>query len=149
MPYQMDGRSIDLGALQKRLEDTDLIPSQVPLLDGLGEKMSALEDAGITSVADLRAALKTPKSLSSLSQRSGIGPDYLKLLNRTINGFSPKPRPLGEIDWLDSETIARLQKVGIKNTRHLFEAFAVDGADLADGIVGIVRLMAGGIGQSD
>lgn len=130
MPYHMDDGSMDLGDLQKRLEDTDLIPSQLPLLEELDEKMSAFKAAGIHSVADVRAALKTPKSLESLSQRSGVDPDYLKLLNRTIGGFFPKPRSLGEVDWLDSDTVARLRDAGIKNTQQLFEASTADTADL-------------------
>ena len=53
MPYYVDDRSTDLSSLQARLEDTDLIPSQLPLRDGLGEKTTALREAGIDSVADL------------------------------------------------------------------------------------------------
>lgn len=132
MPYHMDDGSMDLGDLQKRLEDTDLIPSQLPLLEGLDEKMSAFKAAGIHSVADLRGALKTPKSLASMSQRSGVDPEYLKLLNRTIGGFFPKPRSLGEVDWLDGDTVARLRDAGIKNTQQLFDASAAEETDLAN-----------------
>lgn len=132
MLYHMDDESMDLGDLQKRLEDTDLIPSQLPLLEGLDEKMSAFKAAGVHSVANLRAALKTSKSLASLSQRSGVDPDYLKLLNRTIGGFFPKPRSLGEVNWLGGDTIARLQDAGINNTQQLFDAYAAGGIDLAN-----------------
>ncbi len=131
MPYYADDRSTDLSSLQARLEDTDLIPSQLPLRDGLGEKMTALREAGIESVADLRAALKSARSLASLAERSGVDPAYLKLLKRTVNGFFPKPRSLGEADWLDESTITALQKAGIRNTKQLFEANESDIADLA------------------
>jgi hypothetical protein len=131
MPYHMDDRSLDLGALQRRLEDTDLIPSQLPLRDGLSAKMTLLNAAGISSMADLRTALKTSKSLTTLSQRSGIDPEYLKLLKRTIGGFFPKPRSLGEVDWLGSDTVNRLRDAGIKNTQQLFEASTADAAGLA------------------
>lgn len=131
MPYYADDRSTDISSLQARLEDTDLIPSQIPLRDGLGEKMTALRESGIESIADLRAALKSAKSLASLSERSGVAPDYLKLLKRTVNGFFPKPRSLGEVDWLDESTVAALRKAGIRNTKQLFEATEAETADVA------------------
>lgn len=131
MPYHIDDQSADLSSLQARLEDTDLIPSQLPLRDGLNKKMAVLRGAGIESVADLRAALKNSSSLVSLSERSRVDPDYLKLLKRTVNGFFPKPRSLGEVDWLGNDSIAALHKAGIRNTKQLFEAAEADRAAFA------------------
>ena len=68
MSYYIGEEATKLSTLQKRLEDTDLIPSQAPLLEDISTKMSALGEAGITSLADLRAALKTTKTLEALSQ---------------------------------------------------------------------------------
>lgn len=130
VPYYIDDQSTDLGSLQARLEHTDLIPSQLPLLDGLNKRIAAFRKAGIDSVADLRAALKNSRSLASLSERSGVDSEYLKLLKRTINGFFPKPRSLGEADWLGKRTIAALHEAGIKNTQQLFEACEADRADV-------------------
>ncbi|WP_026380652.1 DUF4332 domain-containing protein [Afifella pfennigii] len=120
--YHLDDSSTDLAALQKRLETSDLIPSQQPLLDGLDAKLAALRAAGIHSLADLRAALKSQKALDSLSRASGVDPDYLGLLKRTIGGFFPKPRSLNEFDWLGSGIVARLKEAGLTNTQKLFEA---------------------------
>lgn len=120
--YYLEEKSIGLGALRKRLEASDLIPSQEPLLDGLGDKMAALQEAGIASLADLRTALKTQKSLTSLSQASGVDPGYLRLLRRTVEGFFPKPRALKEFDWLDKGIVTSLENAGITNTRQVFDA---------------------------
>lgn len=130
--YCWDEKSIDLGALQERLENTDLIPSQEPLLDGLADKMAALRTAGITSLATLRVALKTPKSLASLSKNSGIDSNYLRLLRRAINGFCPNPRPLREIDWLDNSVLVKLKKAGVTNTRQMIDATSSGATGLAE-----------------
>ncbi|MEO1246264.1 MAG: DUF4332 domain-containing protein [Pseudomonadota bacterium] len=117
--------------MQKRLQSTDLIPSQEPLLEGLAKKMSSIRKAGVQSTADLRTALKTKKSLASLAESSGLDTSYLQLLRRTINGFFPKPRPLKDIDWLDKKTLKGLNKAGIKDTRKLFEEASGGAAKLA------------------
>ncbi|MEM8681974.1 MAG: DUF4332 domain-containing protein [Pseudomonadota bacterium] len=117
--------------MQKRLQSTDLIPSQEPLLEGLAKKMSSIRKAGVQSTADLRTALKTKKSLASLAESSGLDTGYLQLLRRTINGFFPKPRPLKDIDWLDKKTLNGLNKAGIKDTREIFEEASGGAAKLA------------------
>ena len=103
--YHIDERSIDLDALQDRLKRTDLIPSQKPLLDGLLDKLALIRKAGVTTLADLRSAMKTEKSLSFISESSDVEAGYLRLLKRAINGFIPKPRSLREMDWLGSDAV--------------------------------------------
>lgn len=120
--YQMDETRSDLNALKKRLETTDLVPSQMVLLEGLSDKIAAFQKADLSSLADLRAALKAPKKLAALSEQTGIQADYLQILRRTLNGFFPKPRALREFDWLDPALLARLKKAGMTDSRKLFEA---------------------------
>lgn len=129
--YHLDEHAFGLGALQDRLQSTDLIPSHKPLLDGLSDKFTSFRNVGITTFADLRHALKTEKSLSFLSESSGVDVGYLRLLKRAVNGFIPKPRSLKEMDWLDVDLVKKLNEAGIKNTLHLFEATGGVLADLA------------------
>ncbi len=130
--FHLDDQSLGLDWLEERLRNTDLIPSQKPLLDGVSEKISALAEAGVHSLGDLRAALKTEKSLISLSRRSAVEADYLQSLRRAVNGFFPKPRAFKDINWLNEKTIACLDKLGLKNTRQLFEA-------ASSGVTGLVK----------
>lgn len=129
--YYLDEHSIDLNALKDRLQSTDLIPSQGPLLDKITARFSSIRQTGVQSVADLRSALRTAQSLALLSENSGVDVEYLTLLKRALNGFFPKPRSLEEIDWLDKKTVVSLKKVGVKNTQQLFEAASGDVAGLA------------------
>lgn len=131
MRYYLDENSTEPDALQERLQDTDLIPSQEPLLDGMAEKMISISKAGVCSIADLRSALKTEKTLSSLSKNSGVDVGYLQLLRRVINGFFPKSRPLKSMDWLGVDVVNNLKKVGIANTRQLFDATSTGVSGLA------------------
>lgn len=121
MAQHMDGQSSSLDQLRKRIEATDLIPSQELLRDQIEERFARLEQAGIISVADLLSALKNRKALAALSNDSGVDADYLALLGRAIRGFFPKPKRLNEFDWLDSATIARLEETGLKNTRQFHD----------------------------
>lgn len=122
MRYFIDAEATSLAALRERLQSTDLIPSQEPLLEGIAEKTSALNNAGIRNLADLRANLKTSESLTALSQSSGLSENFLVLLRRTINSLFPKPRPFKDMDWLDKTVVRALQEAGLKNTQQLFEA---------------------------
>jgi len=122
MSYFINEDSTNLDYLQARLEATDLIPSLQPLLNDLTEKLGALKKTGVKSLADLRIRLKTKRSLASLGEDSGIDTSYLVLLRRAIEGFFPKPPPLKVFNWLNKETIAKLDQAGIKNTQQLYEA---------------------------
>ena len=126
MGYYIDDRATSLEDLRARLEATDLIPSHRQLLEEAANKMSLLKKAGVKCVADLRARLKSKKSLASLSADSGIDADYLMLLRRVVEGFFPKPQPLKAFDWVDEETIVKLDQSGVKNTRQLYDAASSD-----------------------
>ncbi len=131
MGYYINDRSTSLDDLQARLEATDLVPSLQPLLDGLTKKMDALKKAGVTSVADLRTRMKTKKSLSTLADDSGIDTNHLVLLRRAIEGFFPKPQPLKVFDWLDQDTVLKLEQAGVKNTLQFYEGALSDAGGLA------------------
>jgi len=122
MGYFIDEDSASLDELQVWLEKADLIPSLQPLLDGLAKKLSALKKAGMKSVGDLRMRMKNRKTLPSLADDAGIDSDYLVLLRRAVLGFFPKPRLLSAFDWLDMNTVIKLNRAGIKDTRQLYEA---------------------------
>lgn len=122
MGYHIDDASMDLEALAERLESCDPIPSHLPLLEGLREKIAALEAAGIDSVAALRRELKRPASLSALSCRTGIAEGYLVLLRRAVEGWFPKPPSLSEFPGVDLAIVEVLARAGAPDARRLFEA---------------------------
>jgi len=122
MAYHLDAEKVSLDDLQKRIEATDLVPSRAALLDGLGMKMKALEQQGITTLADLRKELKTTKRLEALAQSTGIETGYLTLLRREVEGWFPKPFPLKDFDGLPNSEVAKLERAGIRDSAALYEA---------------------------
>jgi hypothetical protein len=130
MPYHLDFSKLTLSDLKAKLERADLIPSQLPLLDGIGGKMSALKKAGVSSLEDLSAALRGSRGPASLSSKSGVAEDYLVLLRRALEGFRPKPARLGEYPGVEPEVVEALAALGFRDSKGLYEA-ASDSASAA------------------
>ena len=63
MGYHIAAERFPLDDLSRRIRESDLVPSRAPLLDGLEEKLTALQEQGIATLADLRAALKSSRRL--------------------------------------------------------------------------------------
>ena len=122
MRYSIDTDRISLADLRKRIEETDLIPSRQPLLDGIEQKFHALESHGLVSFECLRDELKSKKRIEALSIKTGICMEYLVLLRREIESYLPKPFQLAEFDWIPQIEIAKLAAAGIRNTADLYEA---------------------------
>jgi predicted flap endonuclease-1-like 5' DNA nuclease len=122
MPYHLDFSAMTLADLKLKLERADLIPSQLPLLDGIDKKLAALKKAGVQNLEDLSHDLRGSKGPSSLAARSGISEDYLVLLRRTIEGFRPKPLSLREYPGIDEAAVRALAESGIADSKSLYEA---------------------------
>jgi len=121
MTYHIEDERVSLDDLRKRIEESDLVPSRLSLLDGLDTKMEALEQHGLSTLANLRKELKTAKRLEALSKATGIDTQYLILLRREIESYFPKPPALKAFDWLSGEEIAKLEEIGIKRTDAFYE----------------------------
>lgn len=131
MAYHIDAERVSLNDLQKRIQETDLVPSRTPLLDEIDAKMKLLERHGITTLGDLRKDLKTAKRREALAEATGIDKQYLVLLRREINGYFPKPPALQDFDWLPQTEIAKLEQKGIRKAAALYEA-AGDAASIME-----------------
>jgi hypothetical protein len=132
MAYHINDDAISLEDLRKRIEETDLVPSRIQLLEGIKIKFQTLEQQGIPSLARLRHELKSPKRIEALARATGIDTEYLILLRREIESYFPKPFALKDFDWLPKEVIDKLSDKNIRNTADLYEA-ARSGMDI-DGV---------------
>lgn len=122
MAYYIDAGKVSLDDLKKRIEETDLVPSRASLLDRIDGKLKALEQQGITTLANLRNELRNSKRLEAVSNATGIETQYLILLRREIEGYFPKPSALKVFDWLPKGAIAILEENGIRDTTALYKA---------------------------
>ena len=119
--YHIDTSKYSLQEMKKDLQSRDLIPSRLPLKEGLESNFEILERAGIQTLGELLTALKDKKRIGDFSSASGISEKYLTLLRREANSYLPNPVPLNKFSGFDEKDIIKLTAAGIKNSRHLFD----------------------------
>ncbi len=119
--YHIDPFKYPLHKLKQDLLGRDLIPSRIPLRDGLEDKINILTDQGIHNLGDLIASVKNKKKIAELSARTGINENYLNLLRREANSYLPNPVSLERFGVISGEVLEQLASEGIKNSRHVFE----------------------------
>jgi hypothetical protein len=119
--YHIDPAQYPLKKLKEDLQTRELIPSRQSLKEGLDERFQILMDQGMHTLQDLINTLKTKKKLESFSEGSGLSIGYLTLLRREANSYLPKPVPLDRFPEVLPEDLAKLEKVGIKNSRQFFD----------------------------
>ena len=122
MTYYLQDEKVSLDDLQRRIEETDLVPSRSSLLENIKDKFTTLKSQGISTLAGLRKELKNSKKIPLFSEKTGIDEQYLKLLRREIESYFPKAFPLKSFDWLPESELSKLEKKGYKNAALLFEA---------------------------
>jgi predicted flap endonuclease-1-like 5' DNA nuclease len=120
--FQIDLKKYTLQRFKKSLQSRDLIPSRVVLKDNLETRFQILADTGITNLQELIDALKNKAKLNALAEKTGLPVDYLTLLNREAKSYLTKPVRLDKFPDVSTKNIARLEKVGVKNSKHIFDA---------------------------
>ncbi len=127
--YHIDASKYSLRKMKADLLNRDLIPSQIPLKEGLEEKFRNLDEAGLDTLQELILALKNKKKLKELALTTGIDENYLTLLRREANSYLPNPVSLEKFSGFLEGDVKQLAALGIKNSRQLFESIESD-ADL-------------------
>lgn len=122
MPYYLDFTKLKLDFLEKRLSEEDLIPSQLPLREGLTEKLELLDSVGIRTLSDLNEAIQKDTSRNALSGGIGMSTEYLKLLARVLRAYTPKATKLATYPNTDVQVISKLAQQGIKDSYTLWTA---------------------------
>ena len=119
--YHIDTSEYSLQKMKEDLLSRDLIPSRLPLKEGLESNFQILKGEGIQTLGDLISALKNKKKIGEFSSASGISEKYLTLLRREANSYLPNPVPLDKFSGFEEKDINKLAAAGVKNSRHLFE----------------------------
>ncbi|BDZ69883.1 DUF4332 domain-containing protein [Methanobacterium petrolearium] len=119
--YHIDLEKFPLNRFKKELSESELIPSRKILKEKINERFEILENNGIGNLQDLKVSLKTPKKTREFAGKSGLPEDYLLILRREVNSYTPNPVNLEKFPGVEKETVNKLKSVGIKNTAHLFK----------------------------
>ncbi len=119
--YHLDARNVPLDSMRRSLASRRLIPSRVPLQDQLDERFAVLSEAGLSTVADLLDRLKSKQAIERFHAETGLPVEYLTLLKREAKSYFPNPVPLARFPRVPQNLLKRLEKKGLKHSKHLFE----------------------------
>lgn len=91
------------------------------LKEKLDERFGYLTGIGIKNVKELIQLLKKKEKFAELSKVDCLSDDYLRILLRELNSTLPKPNKLADFAGISKNTIAKLEKIGIKSTEKLYD----------------------------
>jgi len=118
--YHINLEDYSLQKFKTRLTSRELIPSRVVLKDEIDERFTILETKNISNLKELIDNLKTKQKIEQFSIETGLSIEYLTILKREAKSLIPNPIRLGKFPGITSEIVNRLEAVGIKNSRKLF-----------------------------
>jgi hypothetical protein len=118
--YYIDLKSISLSDYEEELRNTELLPSRKIIKDDIEKRFNILRQNGVNNLNDILICLKSPDKLKAFARMSGISEEYLAILKREIASSQPKPVNLSEYPNIHKKTIEKLEKLGIKNSKQLF-----------------------------
>jgi hypothetical protein len=128
--YHVDLAQFSLEKFKQTLETGELLPSHKILKEDITARFAILKANGITNLQELLEILSAKQKIERFAQISGLPLDYLVILKRRLGVYTPKPLDLKELPGIAPLYIERLDVLGIKHTRQLFER-AKSGADRA------------------
>lgn len=114
MPYYLDAEKISLDDLQKRITETDLVPSRGSLLEEIDEIFLKLKAHGFVALADLRTGLKNPKNIPALSEEVGVDADVIDALYVLAD--------LTRIQWVSPTVAGMLVSAGYTDAKAVSDA---------------------------
>ncbi|MEO1053852.1 MAG: DUF4332 domain-containing protein [Bacteroidota bacterium] len=121
MGFYIDLGATHIEAFRIRLAGMSLIPSWKILKENIDDRFDRIQEQGISNLEELCLALKSKGKIDQFSKATGIPNKYLTVLNRVIKGYKQQPIKLNEFYTMQGDTTQRLEKVGIKNARHLYD----------------------------
>jgi len=121
MAYHIDLSTISIEMYMEKLKKVYLPPSRMILKEGIDERFTYFTSLGIKNLGELLQTLKKKDKFNELSKISLFPGNYLTILLRELNSMLPKPIKLKDYPGISPNTIARLEKAGIKTSLDLFE----------------------------
>lgn len=118
--YYLDLKAFSLVKLKDSLVHGRLLPSQQILLEKIDERFARLDELGFENLGQLQQALKTKSKVQSFAEDSALSVDYLTVLRREVNSYQPKPIKLSDFPGVNPDAVAKLNQLGMKNTKQLF-----------------------------
>ena len=121
MGYYIDLEKISIDNYRKKLETAYLPPSRMMLKNKLDERFGYFKSIGIRNVQELIQLLKKKDKFEELIKINFLSEDYLTILLRELKSTLPKPNKISEFVGISADLVSQLERIGIKNTRQLYE----------------------------
>jgi hypothetical protein len=119
--YYINLEKYSLSDYAKELKNSELFPSRKILQEETKERFSRLNKVGIKNLNDVLSALNTKNKRKTLAKELDVPEDFLVILVREVKGFQPKPVKLCDFPNILKTTVKKLESIGIKNTKQLFD----------------------------
>jgi hypothetical protein len=136
MGYYIDLEAISIDSYKAKIEAAYLPPGRKILKERTDERFGYFRSIGIKNVKELLQTLRKKDKFNELAKAECFTGDYLTILLRELNSILPKPIRIRDFPGISSETVAKLEKIGINDTLKLFEHVksAASRNELADAI---------------
>ena len=121
MSYYIDLDTITIDEYREKLKTAYLPPSRKILKENRNERFEQFKQIGIKTVGELLRQLKKRDTFSELHKIDCLSGDYLAILLRELKSLCPKPNKLADFKGITKDTIAKLEKNGIKDTLKLYD----------------------------
>ena len=122
--YTIDLSRISLEKFRSSLERRPLVPSRRLLKEKAGERFDRLQRTGIQTMAELVSSLASKNKLETVARETGIDSQYLILLKREAGSYKAAPVRLDAFPGISTADCDGLTRLGITNTKQLFNAVA-------------------------
>ncbi len=121
MSYHFNLTGVSLKEYKEILETKYLIPSMRVLLEDIDRNFDLIEAQGIETMGALYKSLKTKKKAEELAETAGIDADYMIVLRRSVSSYKGALRKLVEYPLIQGELENRLNELGLKTSKDLYE----------------------------
>jgi hypothetical protein len=123
MKYNIDLAKMDIQKYKAFLKKQYLIPSRQILHENIDANFKIFANCGLKNLSDLKQAISTNAKIDRLSKETKIPPEYLNILRRELGTFDKAGIPFKDFPIIDKNTISKLDKKGIKNTKDFYEYY--------------------------
>lgn len=120
--YGINLKSISLDYFKQVIKHKEMIPSRKILKENIEESFRVLANLNIDNLDELISSISSSQKMEIFSKRSGLSIDYLNILKREAASYNPKPINLNKFPDINPEIITKLECIGVKTSKHLFNS---------------------------
>ncbi|MCX8131519.1 MAG: DUF4332 domain-containing protein [Clostridia bacterium] len=123
MAYSFDFSKIPVDNYREILRNQYLLPGRKILHNNIDASFSAICNAGIGNLCELKDALSTTKKMIEFSEKSKLSKDYLTILRREIGSLECKTVLIKDFPGIEAEMLDRVSNAGFISSKDYYEFY--------------------------